>query len=685
MFKVFLLTDSTDLSAAIGQHLRRAHRVVAAPLAVEGENPQDGRWVLENFRRLAAVLGPADTGLREPRGVIVLCRFATDGQDVSAWLDPLEEHGGWGSLVGMLILAFPEIHWVFLTDSAAPTDKCVLEMVRLLFPPLSPGESNEDTLAFNKEMARRKETARCRFKEMARCHFLPLSPELGQPRLTESLADLLRLHGDRFTPLFDPGGLRQLVRCHIRHPKDGSKGFMRVPVRPRVAATIDDEEAYAFFNMYTAYRFGYRGYAVISYGIMNWLFRKEPGPSVDLVFEDLALRFPDRPSKHRLMSLKYRDANLPGLKKVLYRIIITAGGPALEDDPDVTQENEAYQEELRARHACPGKKFKEMHKPLSGVFNLWADSEMLNNLGDSGGKAPNFAWPPREKNGVGSPHGAPGRLLEVANHLLCRARQKLQTVAIVNEAVHGAVLAQDAHELLGNLTPTTALEAISVQHQLEATAECLFHGVAYNFDVDSRLDDVRAEVASVGDAFASKTRQGSMDNAESMIVNQLVLRFRQMAQFDEENVALNRARTLRWSRLNPIRFYVLPLMRSIWLFLIAVASWIVIFGFCFWQLMPEYPFSRWVCYSALVFTSMGIPSQSDVFDAIAPTPAIDRPAPKGDNDPTVLKAAGKSPTDNSSPPALKKSVLALGVFEILFGFIHLGIALSYGYALIQRK
>ena len=54
--------------------------------------------------------------------------------------------------------------------------------------------------------------------------------------------------------------------------------------------------------------------------------------------------------------------------------------------------------------------------------------------------------------------------------------------------MYGALLALEAQELLANRTPTTALEALAVRHELEVTAECMFYGVEYNFDVRRRLE-----------------------------------------------------------------------------------------------------------------------------------------------------------------------------------------------------
>src|SRR5207249_4962268 len=110
------------------------------------------------------------------------------------------------------------------------------------------------------------------------------------------------LTSPRCDPLFDPTGLRSWVR---RMTNDGLKKAgvdLRLHFREKAAAAIDEEKAYAYFNSYTAYRFGFLAHVVISYEIFTRLFHKNsplqfssPGCTWQLLFEDVYLHFPDRP------------------------------------------------------------------------------------------------------------------------------------------------------------------------------------------------------------------------------------------------------------------------------------------------------------------------------------------------------------------------------------------------------
>lgn len=105
---------------------------------------------------------------------------------------------------------------------------------------------------------------------------------------------------------------------------------------------------------------------------------------------------------------------------------------------------------------------------------------------------------PIEQN---STHSAPGRLVEIANVLISRARWLCQLADSTSSplpAIRAAVLAKDAQELLLNRTPTTSVMAIGLRHEAEMRAECTFSGVVLSErDVRDRIDEIREEVEVV--------------------------------------------------------------------------------------------------------------------------------------------------------------------------------------------
>jgi hypothetical protein len=540
-------------------------------------------------------------------------------------------------VVAMLVLAFPEVHWVFLT-SLGP----------------EPGGTLDTRLFRSAHLARANR------------------PGGSGAGLTSLFAEILRLHQQEFSPLFDSTGLRNAVRSrlggeNLPAARDQGRAAARdVPFRRALAAAVDDERPYTYFNAYCAYRFGYRCHIVSSLGMMDRLFGPEncdPPPS--LAFEDLYLDFPDRASypsgRARFSDLLERAREFPGLENASARILVTvghhhAGGLRL------WKANLAY---LR-RRKLSGLWSRVLVKPTSGIFDLWARSGMRRLLRRTGSLAEGFIWPPK-RGDKASPdaahtgHSAPGRLLEVATHLLRRADTVRRETSSVEDAVHGCLLALEAQELLGSRTPTTAVEALALRQQLEVSAECMFHGVEHNLDVASRFADVRREVRALGDWFNPQQRRRSELNAEINIIMRILWQFRQSNQFDEEQACLRRVRSLRrglvlasypllgWPPFL-LRTYVDGLVGSLRLFLAALLAWSV-------GLALGYSWLFW--------------GRPDVLRGL----------------PYALSAffGGSSPVGLEPQIPETPALIAISILAIVAGFVHLGIFVSYLYSLIARR
>lgn len=311
-----------------------------------------------------------------------------------------------------------------------------------------------------------------------------------------------------------------------------------------------------------------------------------------------------------------------------------------------------------------------MFKPIAGIFDIWKKSGLQRWLRLSKGLAPKYVWPPdrEKKNTVGTygHHSAPGRLLEIADRLIQRAERILNSAISVPEAIHGALLALEAQELLGNKTPTTALEALSLKHQLEVTAECMFYGVEYNFDVKSRFKDIEKEVKSIGRWFYPRTHRLSELNAEINILSDLVRRFRQYNQFDEEQECLQRIRQLHrhlWFRKNkswawlfyPIRAYVEYLLGHLHRFVIAIIFWFLSLSFLFDACIKD--------------------KHSNIFINMLRGPAH-----------AITFFFGMQPPYDMGGLEGKGLYLELlTLFTIVMGFIHLGIFISHFYSIVSRR
>ena len=418
-------------------------------------------------------------------------------------LNPMSIGGEmWNPSIAMLILTFPEIKWLF--------GICI------------PQKNKADFLTEN--------------------HSLP-------SLLTKPRRD----------PLFDATGLRNYVRCRNK---------ILLPLRSKRAAAIDEETSYAYFHAYAAYRFGYCADAVRSWALMDHLFgsaahtmRKklgkgdaEGGHGFALLFEDINLNFPDKPRNDFHLSdfEKERATKCPLLNQEAersdFRIIVTGGHSG-------SSGNKIHDNRNYIRNYKP-KGYGYVQKPVGGIFDLWTKAGLFRRLipdNEEKGKrqrgyAPGFYWPPfreegeKESNG----HSAPGKIMLIAQNLVARADTLRNSANTVEECIRGAVLATDALELLRFMTPTLALQALSLKHEFEVRAEVAFLGVGYHFELEKRFDELQREVAVASQFFHKKFRKASQLDTLVSIGNRLMLVFREAGQFDEELICLTRIRS--WHR-----------------------------------------------------------------------------------------------------------------------------------------
>ena len=434
-------------------------------------------------------------------------------------LNVMQEGGDWNNLVAMLILTFPEIRWVFGVVS---------------------GEKNEF------------------------------------PEPWHSLAALLCK--PRRDPLFDPSGLRDFVRGKTRRSRveEGKPNTSVLPRRKKQAAVIDEEQSYALFHAYTAYRFGYRVDEVRSWALMESLFSKGEGSSeanpsshgFDLLLEDVNLSFPDKPGSTHLSTFEThqdeegrqqgREFHCPLLgydqkgnteENSRFRIIVSSGHSGA--DAEKMQANETYVK----RNKPDGNGF--VLKPVGGMFDLWQKAGLFDRLipdersqmsGQRRGSAKGFFWPPKPTGGGSETggHSAPGKLMILAQHLVRRAEALRDSAHTVEDCLHGAVLATDALELLRSPTPTLALQALELKHEFEVKAEVAFLGVGHHFDLKLRFKELKEEVHVAARFFQKGRRRAAELDALVSIGNRLMLIFRDDGHFDEEQICLAQIRS--WHR-----------------------------------------------------------------------------------------------------------------------------------------
>lgn len=547
------------------------------------------------------------------------------------------------SLIGMLILAFPEIQWVM--DNSK------------LFP-----------ILINKSGA------------------IPVQPnaETIAKAFPVSLADAVDRMKAGHAPLFDGDGSRnalyKVISEYISESEPGNgdntplKPADYLPLRDLWAAAIDDEKSYAYFNAYTAYRFGFRAYSVTTLTMMELLLKDEKRKP-DVIFEDIYLNFPDRSGDDHLSEFyipgakkgkEGRNIRFPAISNARFRVLVTCGGGGKHEQ--ATRRENTRQLKIQERKRWPNSRncsysdesqkwWSLLHKPVSGVFDIFRISGLRRWTYSR--NPPVFLWPPEPKNEknpkmAGRGHSSPSALLSVAVHLIDRAERLQDSVHSAEEAVRGAVLCNIACELLGCLTPTIALEALSLKHYFEALAECQFYGVQAAFEVQKRLADMEAEADAIARCFDSKTRKLAVLNGKASIVDNLAALFREQNQFDEEQQCLIQARELRrkiWVEQHipfslPIGWawwYVTFLVSAPWRFALAMLAWWGGLAVLFSLLGVNHGSAHWV-------------NSASVFFGIQP--------PAGG-----IEGLGG----------------AVVVAGMVAGFVHLGIFISHIYSIISRR
>lgn len=446
------------------------------------------------------------------------------------------------TIVAWWLLAFPEVKWFWWSAALIPRK-------------FASGGSN------------RFRNSRDRLGEWHGCPVGTLLDELVTPDESGDVLGLVRF----FPALFDPSGLRASIRALMGTAGRSTESHVgRFQVcRTKIVLAVDEERDYSQLEGYTAYRSGHLAWVASTWASFAflWAWKGAPIAEVAASFEDLYLAFPDQvgalPGKpgfsgnrERLSYLPYRDAAIHGADNLLarssHRVLVTAGHKRGRDGGHVWKENLSY---LRSRTGT----YRVVRKPLGSVHLLLKEAGFRRTAESSW-----IVFVRRLQQVEETRHSAPGRILACAERLVERSRGILKDCSTPEDALHAAILALEAKELLSGQTPTMTLEAIALQHEAEVTAESLFLGVVHNKDLSERFSELRREIEAVSFWFGSRRRERSTLNARLTIAERLARRFRDLNQIEEELECLAEARKLRfafWVRERPWRWVLSPLLR----------------------------------------------------------------------------------------------------------------------------
>lgn len=504
-------------------------------------------------------------------------------------MNPLQNNG-WSSLLAMLILAFPEVRWIFMVVNGRPQP-----------------EYNEE---YEKETDNNKETEKSRTR---RENWDKFQARHGAGSLTEP----------RSTPLFDGYGIRQWIRERMKHDSNEKSTYdeEHMPSRPKLALILDDEICYARYLGLIAYTHGFRVHAVESWSETkhiageNGLLEKSEG--FELSIEDWYLNFHDQ-TIHNMSDLDERIKELPALnpdKKLIRRRFLTVGDRRNQENHSKRFKRRQQLRKLRLAERNQGSSVRrgeqKILKPASGIYAMWENMGLSRQWRRKversrySGLAEEYNWPPPRKyktaqdsgNNTSSSHSSPGRLMQIAENLVSRATQLQENSNCVNDDIRGAVLATQALEILGCRTPTLSLEALGLKHVLETKASCRFPGVTYHVALNHRIKDMKSTLASIGQWLDHRRRDDFIINGESPILSRMVDILDQFGRFEEAEQCRVRLRTLHQKMQTssdirngrifsllvwPLRAYAELVLRSLGHFAVAVLIMLITFSFLFW-------------------------------------------------------------------------------------------------------
>ena len=350
------------------------------------------------------------------------------------------------------------------------------------------------------------------------------------------LAEMIRHHSSSFRTLFDPTGLRTMLKLQLLQVAQGEKRglFFRRCLEMRLqrhAAAADDEDDYTFLQGYALYRGGFctsllRSEEEFFHHLLS--YERQPGHSsrLNLLISDWDLAYSDH---------EYSDND--GSDSSLLNKLDKSGGLEL---PVLVVSGYTEDSDVREFVARPDQdglqRRLSISKPHSGIYEIIArirditsenvgtasskgrrwqsiaesrpriSRSLAPDLGNISGKtgAAFFKKLLRSKTVPSVEvetesvhnrrHSLPFARALVVRDLLDRAiTLKKRGASRVQEGILQAVLALDAKELLGEMSRTTGNEVTNLQVEGELTAELSWCGVDSEAEVDDRIKDLENE------------------------------------------------------------------------------------------------------------------------------------------------------------------------------------------------
>lgn len=391
---------------------------------------------------------------------------------------------------------------------------------------------------------------------------------------------LVQLHAQGFRTLFDPTGLRSLIKFGLQQELLGKLPDVRASLYrhysvsrlQNVAAIAEEEAAFLYLNGYATYKFGFRSWLAQTNKEFSRLTQDQDPPpfinaqstfAVSIMDWHLAYRDDEETSEAKRQPL--REAFLSN--RVSSPIIVTSFPHAFYQKESRIQRlkkrikqwlnSEAVEvEEPVAAYEWKSKAVI-LPKPYGGFFDL------IHKPVENGSENPcnvvfKNVWQKmaddihqpvqsQKARDTPTPHSAPHACSAVAERLLLRAQELRAGDPVRTETwIHAALLAGEAKEILGGLSLTTTFQTLALQNEAEVSSEVSFFGMSVDVNVERRLDLLDEEVVLLQQAATSgrfKERREDVSgrlNCLLLTAHSLRMRFSRSEQMDASEVCLRR-------------------------------------------------------------------------------------------------------------------------------------------------
>jgi hypothetical protein len=381
-----------------------------------------------------------------------------------------------------LALSYPEVNFVFLGQAPSPLD----------------------TRSHDRTECHLGRISRWAVNQPLRSRAIQALYESGHVVAWDSalrLLYLLKLHSGGFRPLLDPTRMRSVIKMALQRNSKRPSCFVSYSCGRLAlsAAVADEEEDFLYLNGFAAFKAGHAVWLLSTYGefrrVVDRMVTEGSKDPLNVILLDLDLTYADMPGSESAESLLQMTKQLQEVEVLVVSSYAT--------------------DRSLAQVRCERRDLVVAPKPYGGIFGLYREDvesqidrgkslrkpNRLNaafmELG-SASSSPCAVCSTANSQTDRSRHSAPYAITRVAMRLMRRAKRCLSPPRLeTRDAIQAATLALEAKEILGSLSRTLSLEALSLQNEAEVIAELTCFGTSAESDVRRRFARLREDAAAI--------------------------------------------------------------------------------------------------------------------------------------------------------------------------------------------